>query len=323
MTDFVFSEYVRAIKAVWKGKPKSDPHIITVLCSVISQTMELDGKGDYYIECSKSRASEIMNRHANPHEEIRRYSQEPLVRQEIVPFFEREIISELFPTKIQELRAVIADMIANSDIFPERKQALHALSSNGTLAQFLSEAYIEVLQRNNVEEPETAGKAAESESIRFPRLESVQPPDTPSADEHRYIDALMDAYGEDEGVEGFTVESLATHGKHKKHYDRMRQDYYAAESVNRGMRDAFAEWEDDEFRVFEEEIYEGVVDTYEDDYHNGMARLREVLKQASQVSVQRSWLSRNTDWIGAAQKKGVCHFLVNDGRLEGWVDKDE
>lgn len=103
----------------------------------------------------------------------------------------------------------------------------------------------------------------------------------------------------------------------------MRRDYYAAESVHRGTRDVFDENEEDQFEVFEEEVYEGVVDTYEDEYDSGMARLREVLKQASQVSVQRSWLSRDTDWIGAAQKKGACHFLVNDGRLEGWVGSDD
>ena len=35
MADFVFAEYVRAIKTVWKGKPKSDSNVITTLYSVI------------------------------------------------------------------------------------------------------------------------------------------------------------------------------------------------------------------------------------------------------------------------------------------------
>lgn len=324
MADFVFAEYVRAIKTVWKGKPKSDSHIITKLYSVISQTLEIDGKDGYYVSCSKSRASEIMTRKVNPHEEIRRFSQEARVRKEIVPFFEREIISDIFPSKLSELLSVMTEMVAESDVFEMRKSDLLALATDGTLAQFLAECYLEALLRENKLNQDDDKKDAEKEqSSRFPRLTHLAPPDVFAESERRYIDALMDVYGEAEGVEGFTVDSFAAYSRHKKHFDRMRHDFYAAESVHRGIRDAFGENEEDQFDVFEDEVYEGVVDTYEDEYDSGMARLRGVLKQASQVSVQRSWLSRDTDWIGAAQKKGACHFLVNDGRLEGWIDSDE
>lgn len=323
MADFVFAEYVRAIKAVWKGKPKSAPSIITKLYSVISQTMEIDGKDGYYVSCSPSRASEIMGRKANPHEEIQRFSQEPLVRQEIVPFFEREIISEIYPSKLPELLSVVSEMVAGSDVFDARKSELLALAANETLAQFLAECYLEMLLRDNkLGQGDSDEGTAEAKPSRFPKLTHLSPPDAPADSERRYIDALMGVYGEAEDIEEFTVDSFATFSRHRKHFDRMRRDFYAAESVHRGVRDAFGENEEDQFGVFEEEVYEGVIDTYEDEYDSGMARLREVLKQASQVSVQRSWLSRDTDWIGAAQKKGACHFLVNDSRLEGWVDSD-
>lgn len=321
MADFVFAEYVRAIHAIWKGKPKSAPSIITKLYSVISQTLEIDGRDGYYVSCSASRASEIMNRKANPHEDIQRYSQEPLVRQEIVPFFEREIISEMYPSKLPELLSGMTEMVAGSDVFETRKTELLSLATDETLAKFLSECYLEVLLRDNKLDASADEKAPEEEQpSRYPKIVHLAPPNVPADNERRYIDALMGVYGEAEGVDDFTVDSLVTYSRHKKHFDRMRSDFYAAESVHRGMRDAFGENEEDQFEVFEDEVYEGVVDTYEDDYDSGMARLREVLKQASQVSVQRSWLSRDTDWIGAAQKKGACHFLVNDGRLEGWVN---
>ena len=321
MADFVFAEYVRAIKTVWKGKPKSDSNVITTLYSVISQTLEIDGKDGYYVSCSPSRASEIMNRKANPHEEIKRYSQEPLVRQEIVPFFKREIIGEIYPSKLPELLSAIIEMLSGSDVYGPRKQELLSLATEETLAHFLAECYLEVLLRENklVQENHEKGTAEEVPN-RFPRLTHLVPPGVPAVNERRYIDALMAVYGEAEGIDNFTVDSFAMYSRHKNHFGRMRNDFYAAESVHRGMRDAFGEYEEDQFEVFEDEVYEGVIDTYEDDYDSGMARLRGVLRQASQVSVQRSWLSRDTDWIGAAQKKGVCHFLVNDGRLEGWVN---
>lgn len=322
MADFVFAEYVKAIKNVWKGKPRSNEHIITELYGVVSKTMELDGKGDFYIECSKTRASEIMQRKANPHEDIKRFSQEPLVRQDIVQFFEREILVETYPSKQEELLFAMKGLVEGSDVFEQRKTKLLSLATTSSLAQFLAECYLEVLLRDN-KMPTDSDKSDEQQLSRFPKLNHLSPPEVPAGKERRYIDALMGVYSEAEGTDCFTVDSFTAHPKHKRHFDRMRRDYYAAESVHRGTRDVFDENEEDQFEVFEEEVYEGVVDTYEDEYDSGMARLREVLKQASQVSVQRSWLSRDTDWIGAAQKKGACHFLVNDGRLEGWVGSDD
>lgn len=39
-----------------------------------------------------------------------------------------------------------------------------------------------------------------------------------------------------------------------------------------------------------------------------------------QAPVDQCWIARDTVWIGNAQKKGVCHVLVNEGKLEGWVN---
>ncbi len=71
------------------------------------------------------------------------------------------------------------------------------------------------------------------------------------------------------------------------------------------------------------EVYDGILDTWEMSYKNGMMRLQSVLKQAAVVAIQKCWLSRETDWVGNAEKNGVCHFLVNDNKLSGWVRDDD
>jgi hypothetical protein len=43
-----------------------------------------------------------------------------------------------------------------------------------------------------------------------------------------------------------------------------------------------------------------------------------VMEQASGLQVERYLLSRSPYWISTPIKKGVCHFLVNDGDLK-WV----
>lgn len=70
-------------------------------------------------------------------------------------------------------------------------------------------------------------------------------------------------------------------------------------------------------------MLEGVREVWEEDYKNGMTRLRKVLTQAGLVPVAQCWLSKDTYWIGIPQKKDVCHFLVKDGSLEGWVRDDD
>lgn len=41
------------------------------------------------------------------------------------------------------------------------------------------------------------------------------------------------------------------------------------------------------------------------------------------ANINQCVLSRKTNWIGNFQRKGVCHFLVNDGTIEGWVRDDD
>ena len=47
------------------------------------------------------------------------------------------------------------------------------------------------------------------------------------------------------------------------------------------------------------------------------------MSQASATRVDKCWLSRDTDWVGNPQKKSVCHFLVKEGKLDGWVRDDD
>ena len=79
---------------------------------------------------------------------------------------------------------------------------------------------------------------------------------------------------------------------------------------------------DDEVEVVNE-MYEGVIEVWEENHKNGVEKLGKVMTQAVMTPVDRCWLNRDTDWIGNSQKKGVCHFLVNDQRLKGWVKKDD
>ena len=194
-------------------------------------------------------------------------------------------------------------------------QLFQIASGGGTAASIVSERYVAYMK----EESETI---IDEEDYKRHPLKEVSVPPTPNASEERYVIALLSVYGETENIEDFSLKVLENYPKHKEHFQRQRQDFYAAETVRRNARDLYLNDEKDQFQVLKDEIYVGIIDVYEDDWKNGLERLRRVMAQAVQADVARCWISRDTDWIGNSVKKGVCHFLVNDGRLLGWRNED-
>jgi hypothetical protein len=159
---------------------------------------------------------------------------------------------------------------------------------------------------------------------RFAPLKTITPPEEVAEHEIPYVTELMAAYGDAEGVATFTRDTLKEREeKYGEHFKRQRKDFYAAESVRQGTREAYGDSDPDQFEVLKEETFDGVVDIWEQDHKNGFIRLLKVLAQAAQIRIDRCWLCRDTDWIGNSQKKGVCHILVNDGKIKGWVKRDE
>ncbi|MCC8066953.1 MAG: hypothetical protein LIO94_07615, partial [Clostridiales bacterium] len=94
------------------------------------------------------------------------------------------------------------------------------------------------------------------------------------------------------------------------------------EAVRRGTRDIYNNRED-QCIYLRDEIYEGVKEVWEEQYKDGKTRLRKVMSQACNTNVDGCWLTKETAWIGNPQRKGVCHFLVNEDRLNGWVRDDD
>lgn len=156
---------------------------------------------------------------------------------------------------------------------------------------------------------------------KLPHPEALTPPDDLTEDELPYVSELLAAYANAEGLDELTKEELETYLKYKKNFQRQRKDYYAAESVRRGTREAFGESDPDQFETLKNETHDGIIEVHERDYAHGFDRLNAVMSQAAITPISKCAL-RETDWIGNSEKKGVCHFLVNDGRIK-WVDDDD
>lgn len=162
-----------------------------------------------------------------------------------------------------------------------------------------------------------------NEEIKIP-VELVQP-DLLAPDELPYINALCDAYADKLGVAIGTItpdsiSSLPTNLQ--RHYSSQRKAYYQAEFVKHVARETFADG-DQQFASLKTDAFDGIEETYLEDYETGYERLKAVLDKITTISMSKSALINVVGLIGNLEKKGICHILVNDETIKSWVNIDE
>lgn len=141
----------------------------------------------------------------------------------------------------------------------------------------------------------------------------VTQPDNIDKAELPYVNALLEVYSEDSNLSIQSTDELKKFINYYTHFQRQRQDYYSIETIRRFVRDTFTD--NNDFLCLKDEVYNGIIDVYEENYKNGFQRLKEVLKQASQINTSKALLDSSLHLIGSSEKKGTCHLLVNDNKL--------
>lgn len=131
-----------------------------------------------------------------------------------------------------------------------------------------------------------------------------------------YINALLEMYSEYAKKNYEDVNSLQTNETLYADLQDQRDYFYSAETIRRFVRDTFTNEKD--FVCLEEEIYEGIKEIHEEDYENGFKRLKKDLAQAVTIQTTKSLLDSQLNIIGAKEKKGICHMLVEDKNIR-WV----
>lgn len=148
--------------------------------------------------------------------------------------------------------------------------------------------------------------------------EAVEPPSEIQPEEQKYIRALFSAYGSAENIPDFSAQHLAQYNNYAEDLTDRRIDYFAAETIRRGVQELFNGRFSDQFDVLKDEIYNGVKNTVRRSFPNGYDRMLVVMERALDVPVEQYLLNNTKYWIGNSIKCGVCHHLVNDDRLR-WV----
>lgn len=152
----------------------------------------------------------------------------------------------------------------------------------------------------------------------LPRPANVPVPKVATQDEQIYINELFLAYGDAENMAVFTIDDLSSFPDYSDDLDDRRIDFYAAETIRRGVLELGSGSLTDQFDVLKTETLAGVKDTAKRNHQNGYEHMLAIMEQAVSVPVTNYILSASPYWISGTIKKGVCHHLVNDGKLI-WV----
>lgn len=321
MKELVFATVLAELKASW-ADTIADPDLINLLYDAVAEPVGLTNKNGEPITVAKGTASKIMKRlpGGNPNRSIRSKSADDKVLASIEEYFKRNVVKRLLKgcedDLIERLKAIIND---DAGISKAKKQELLENAQKDKLAMFLASVYLYSLSRDNVLHDSSSTKPITATT----ELEVIPLPTGITGVEGSYTDALLAAYGQAEGIKNFTVDMLNTYPTHKENFSNQRKYYFAAEAVRRGTRDLYGTKEKDQFEVLKDEMYEGVTEVWEDEAKNGLARMRKVMAQATKTSLDKCRICRDTEWVGNSQRKGVCHFLVGENRLKGWVRDDD
>lgn len=152
----------------------------------------------------------------------------------------------------------------------------------------------------------------------LPRPANVPVPKVATKDERIYINELFLAYGDAESMPSFSAKDLSSFQEYSDDLDDRRVDFYAAESIRRGVLELGNGILKGQFNVLKTETLAGVKDTAKRKHINGYEHMLAIMEQAVIVPVTDYILNASPYWISGTIKKGVCHHLVNDGKL-AWV----
>jgi hypothetical protein len=293
----------------------STENILNLLFQFVVDENNLCNKAGDIFYIDKTMASRLLNNKDNV----------PLELQNAVAFIkEHDALTNYFrdnlpfkPEKDYSFIKRITDIIkADKGLSDRQREEYLGLARLETVYEFLTRIFIYCVMTDNKKSVEKKTSTQE----RYHPLTQIEYSDDVDEEESKlpYLTSLLDAYSDCEKGK-ITLEVLNKYPKYEQNLSRQRKSYYAAETLRRGPRDVYGEDENDQFEILKEETFDGVIDVWEMDYDHGFDCLNAVMAQASQIRVDRCILARETNWIGNSEKKGVCHILVNNQRIKGWV----
>ncbi|WP_237228811.1 ABC-three component system protein [Rubinisphaera sp. JC750] len=139
-----------------------------------------------------------------------------------------------------------------------------------------------------------------------------EPPATLGHNELKYVAELLKAYSDFRGCDTDQA-GLASVPKLNRHFLLSRASFYSAEALKQFSRDHLPE---NEFARLQNEIEDGIQETYLDEHDHGYLKVIEVTKAAVHLPITDHPL---LSVLQPPDRRGICHQLVDMDKLK-WVE---
>lgn len=337
LDDLCFATFTKNLK-IALSEPTSDEELVRTLLNCILLSVDIKNRNGNPFDISKSLASDYLNRKRSIPREIQKAASSDSVKNNSEQYFSEYIISMIDALRLDDLIDAQTKLLEGDPDLPKRAAKKVLAAKDSGAVYFLSQLFLFALtrpnKRNKPQEIPTApsNKFTENDLVVINQKlalmevpERLIPPDQIADDELRYISELLAAYADATGKDVLTQEDLFSDPglkKFKKDFSRQRKDFYAAETIRRASRDSLAERGVQAFQALKDETYAGIEEMLDNYYDNGFQRLKAVMDRVGILTLTKSMLLKIPNWVGIEERKGICHFLVNDGEVQ-WVDADD
>lgn len=247
-------------------------------------------------------------------------------------YFDETVYPLLSGLKEQLTYNALTDLIEKQEMADTERDRLMNLYNDGTYSEFLAQTFLHAIQNKgnitkNKKRTQPASVRQDLETLntilaRYPRPVIIVPPDDLEDIEMIYVQELLAAYADAEDVEVMTREDLDSYKQYKRDFTNNRKYFFAAESIQRSLRDTVLPDEYKDFDSLKTETLDAIEPVKNRYYSNGYERLSKVMEHASLLRLNKSMLTTLPGWIGAREQMGICHMLVNENNFR-WVDDDE
>lgn len=329
MREFNYSNYVKALKIGIESPNKTEIARILFEPIICNENVKNQSGNPYTIDSkiAKDWYDQIKDIPRN----IKHAAGSPEIVNSIADYFSDKVIDGLInQLKEKEMYEAMLELINNSNLHNDVKKKLLSYYEDQENAEFLGHAFLYSLVGNNKtkDNEDEIIQEIDQDLVSFKDLikrkykkpDALKPPNSIEQHEIRYVEELYKVYSEKSGKKCSSQEDLNAEPKLKRNFDAQRKSYYLAETIRRELRDSMLISEKDGFDVLKDEVYEGVINVRDRDFDLGYDRLNAVIDQATLIQLSNNLNNILLDWVGAGEKKGVCHILVNDERLT-WMDE--
>ncbi len=249
----------------------------------------------------------------------------------IIDHFKKVIVpEELDDDRIDDMIAAMMKSIEESSADKKDKDAFQQLYDDLAIWEFLAKAFIlslaAVLKSRRIRKlPEKSAKSIQEFDTlvdsKRQKPRTVVPEDIDAQERNmHYVQQLLAAYEEDSGNEFIEPEDVKG-SAYEGHFRQQRKNYYQAETIHRFVRDSENKTEEG-FETLKEEIEDGIYGVAHAQYTKGLVKADTVLNAAGMLPISHNSEEYMLGWVGPGEKKGVCHILVNEEKIE-WVEENE